>query len=85
MKDTNGAGDTFVGGFFAALASGKKLHDAVAEGQELAALVVQNSGVQFNKVEEPRNKQLERKWSDKEEVQDSDEIPEPLVGKIKRL
>ena len=56
MKDTNGAGDTFVGGFFAALASGKKLHDAVAEGQELAALVVQNSGVQFNKVEEPRNK-----------------------------
>ena len=40
VKDTNGAGDTFVGGFLAALAAGKKLHSAVECGQELAALVV---------------------------------------------
>jgi adenosine kinase len=45
--DTNGAGDAFVGGFYAALLNGKEVDQAVEAGNKLAACVVQNSGCKF--------------------------------------
>ncbi len=44
--DTTAAGDTFVGGFAAALASGKSEVDAIRFGQVAAALSVTRSGAQ---------------------------------------
>ena len=44
--DTTAAGDTFVGGFAAALASGKSEADAIRFGQAAAALSVTRSGAQ---------------------------------------
>jgi adenosine kinase len=47
IVDTNGAGDSFVGGFFAALAQGSDLITAVTKGNELARSVIQKSGCVF--------------------------------------
>jgi len=47
IVDTNGAGDSFVGGFFSALVMGKELKGAIDEGNKLAGVVVQNSGCMF--------------------------------------
>jgi len=44
--DTTAAGDTFVGGFAAALAAGKSESDAILFGQTAAALSVTRSGAQ---------------------------------------
>lgn len=46
--DTNGAGDSFVGGFFASLSKGEDLLAAVAKGNELAGKVIQRSGCVFD-------------------------------------
>lgn len=48
IVDTNGAGDSFVGGFFAALAKGEDLLAAVAKGNALAGKVIQKSGCVFD-------------------------------------
>jgi adenosine kinase len=45
ITDTNGAGDAFAGGFMGALVAGKDLDAAVAAGQKLAALSVQEARV----------------------------------------
>lgn len=47
IVDTNGAGDSFVGGFFASLAKGEDLLAAVAKGNALAGKVIQKSGCVF--------------------------------------
>jgi len=47
IVDTNGAGDSFVGAFFASLASGSDLTTAVNKGNELAGKVIQKSGCIF--------------------------------------
>jgi len=44
--DTTAAGDTFVGGFAAALAQGSNEDDAIRFGQTAAALSVTRSGAQ---------------------------------------
>lgn len=44
--DTTAAGDTFVGGFAAALASGKSEAEAIRYGQVAAALSVTRAGAQ---------------------------------------
>lgn len=41
IVDTNAAGDAFAGGFLGALVAGKSTEEAVAAGQKLAALVIQ--------------------------------------------
>lgn len=46
--DTNGAGDTFVGAFFAALGEGSDLHAAVKLGNQQAGIVITKSGVVFD-------------------------------------
>ena len=43
LKPT-GAGDSFMGGFIAALAAGRDLHDAVLRGSASAAIVVSKVG-----------------------------------------
>ena len=48
IVDTNGAGDSFVGGFFAELGKGSDLRTAVNKGNELAGKVIQKSGCVFN-------------------------------------
>lgn len=48
IVDTNGAGDSFVGGFFAALAQGDDLRAAVTKGNTLAGKVIQKSGCVFD-------------------------------------
>ena len=47
IVDTNGAGDSFVGAFFAQLALGADLTTAVTKGNELAGKVIQKSGCCF--------------------------------------
>ena len=47
IVDTNGAGDSFVGGFFAALIQGKDVIDCVKAGNSLAAIVITKSGCTF--------------------------------------
>ena len=48
IVDTNGAGDSFVGGFFAQLAlNGDDIAAAVNKGNELAGKVIQKSGCVF--------------------------------------
>lgn len=49
IKDTNGAGDAFAGGFVAALAEGKDINTAVAQGQWLASLGIQQDGASYPK------------------------------------
>jgi ribokinase len=44
--DTTGAGDTFVGGFAAALAGGSEVDAAIRFGQAAAAIAVTRSGAQ---------------------------------------
>ena len=44
--DTTAAGDTFIGGFVAALAEGRSEADAIAFGQRAAALSVARIGAQ---------------------------------------
>ena len=46
--DTNGAGDSFVGAFFAALVGDGCLQWAVMVGQELAKENIQRVGVEFD-------------------------------------
>lgn len=47
IVDTNGAGDSFVGGFFAELAKGSSLTTAVNVGNVLAGKVIQRSGAVY--------------------------------------
>ena len=52
IVDTNGAGDAFVGGFFAQIFQGKDVDTAVKAGIWLSCEVVQRSGCTFpDKVE----------------------------------
>ena len=48
IVDTNGAGDSFVGGFFAALSEGHSVIDCVKAGISLSGIVVQHLGCTFN-------------------------------------
>jgi adenosine kinase len=47
IVDTNGAGDSFVGGFLAALSQGKSVEECVHAGIALSAQVVQRLGCTF--------------------------------------
>ena len=47
IVDTNGAGDSFVGGFFSSLSQGSNVMDAVKAGNTLAGKIIQVSGVNF--------------------------------------
>lgn len=47
LVDTNGAGDSYVGGFLAALTKGKSIADCCAAGCYAAGVVVQRSGCTF--------------------------------------
>lgn len=44
IVDTNGAGDSFVGAFFAALIQGKSVADCIRAGNHLAGIVITKSG-----------------------------------------
>jgi adenosine kinase len=48
LKDTNGAGDSYVGGFIAGLALGKPIADCHAAAAYAASVIVQTSGCQFS-------------------------------------
>ena len=47
IKDTNGCGDSFVGGFLSQLAQGRPLEDCTACGSYAAKVVIQNYGCTF--------------------------------------
>merc|ERR1712125_262189 len=47
LVDTNGAGDSYVGGFLAALSKGKSMADCCAAGAFAASVIVQRSGCTF--------------------------------------
>lgn len=47
IKDTNGAGDAFAGGFLAGLVAGDSLETAIDKGQWLAKLSIQEVGPSF--------------------------------------
>merc|ERR1712046_10215 len=47
LVDTNGAGDSYVGGFLAALSKGKSMADCCKAGAYAAGVVVQRSGCTF--------------------------------------
>jgi len=47
IVDTNGAGDSFVGGFIAALIQGKDIEKSVAAGNYAAGTVIRHSGCAF--------------------------------------
>jgi len=47
LIDTNGAGDSFVGGFLAALSLGKDIEACCKAGSYAASIVVQNSGCTY--------------------------------------
>ena len=79
VRDTNGAGDTFVGAFFAALAAGKTVSDAVRCGQDLAGQVVQNSGVSFEEDKKPKQNTVQVSESESE-----DKVP-AIRGLIRRF
>lgn len=49
ILDTNGAGDAFVGGFLAGLATGEPIKQCVARGNYAANVVIQMSGCTFPK------------------------------------
>lgn len=44
IVDTNGAGDSFVGAFFAAQTQGHSIEDSVRAGNRLAGVVICKSG-----------------------------------------
>jgi len=48
IVDTNGAGDSFVGGFLAGLAQGKELETCVLAGHACAGFTIQRSGTNFS-------------------------------------
>jgi len=50
ITDTNGAGDAFVGGFFAGYLQGASIADSVKSGQWAARIVIQNEGCTFPKI-----------------------------------
>merc|ERR1719238_2240640 len=52
LKDTNGAGDSYVGGFLAGLALDKPIADCHAAAAYAASVIVQQSGCQFSGVPE---------------------------------
>ena len=45
--DTNGAGDSFVGAFFASLANGATIKESIENGNVLSGVVIQKSGCVF--------------------------------------
>jgi adenosine kinase len=45
VLDTNGAGDSFVGGFFSQLAQGKDIEKCIDCGIWISELVIQRSGL----------------------------------------
>lgn len=45
--DTNGAGDSFVGGFLAAQASGKDIEESIRAGNYAAGVIIQHDGCTF--------------------------------------
>lgn len=47
IKDTNGAGDSFVGGFLAALVKGRDIDDCVRAGIYSSGVVIQHSGCTY--------------------------------------
>jgi adenosine kinase len=47
LKDTNGCGDSFVGGFLAAVVRGKTYEEAVLTGNKVAQVVARQSGCVF--------------------------------------
>lgn len=47
LVDTNGAGDSYVGGFLAALSKGKSMEECCKAGAYAASVVVQRSGCTF--------------------------------------
>ena len=47
ILDTNGAGDAFVGGFFASLSQGKTVKEATKVGNDIAGICIQKSGAVF--------------------------------------
>jgi adenosine kinase len=47
IVDTNGAGDSFVGAFMAAVVQGKSIVEAVRAGNRLAGIVITKSGCTF--------------------------------------
>lgn len=53
IVDTNGAGDSFVGGFLAAEAAGKSLATCVAWGNYAARIIIQTSGCQLSAAAAP--------------------------------
>merc|ERR1711939_866355 len=50
LKDTNGAGDSYVGGFLAGLALGKSIEECHKAAAYAASVIVQTSGCQFSGV-----------------------------------
>merc|ERR1719159_290580 len=50
LKDTNGAGDSYVGGFLAGLALGKPIAECHRAAAYAASVIVQTSGCQFSGV-----------------------------------
>jgi len=54
LVDTNGAGDSYVGGFLAALSKGKSMSECCAAGAYAASVIVQRSGCTFSgRIETP--------------------------------
>merc|ERR1712060_846134 len=47
LVDTNGAGDSYVGGFLAALAQGKNIEECTKAGAYAASVIVQHSGCTY--------------------------------------
>merc|ERR1711976_915811 len=47
LVDTNGAGDSYVGGFLAALARGKSIEECTKAGAYSASIIVQHSGCTY--------------------------------------
>ena len=47
IVDTNGAGDSFVGAFFASIIQGHSIVEATRAGAHLAGIVIQKSGCTF--------------------------------------
>ena len=49
LVDTNGAGDSFVGGFLSQLIQDKSIEDCVKAGHFAAKFIIQTSGTQLDK------------------------------------
>jgi len=50
IVDTNGAGDSFIGGFLAGYALGKPLGKCIDAGHYCAGFIIQRTGCDFNDV-----------------------------------